>query len=71
MQNPDYMPGEFVELTVDGDDVKMSKFIKNKGYKFKNGCVYYEFSQEEQDLQYYKEVVYLSIENNEVYIRHV
>ena len=59
------MSPEFYVLTVDEDNVQMAKFVESKGYMFENGCVFYEFTQK-QDLQHYKEVVYMSEVKNEV-----
>ena len=48
---------QFQVLTVDEDNVQMSKFVKQKLGSFMNGKAFYEFTQKEEDLSYYKEVV--------------
>lgn len=46
-------------LEVDEDNVQMAKFIKDKlnKVKFENGRAFYEFTQREEDLLFYKDVV--------------
>ena len=45
-------------LKVDEDNVQMAKFVeKNLNVKFENGRAFYEFSQMEEDLLSYREVV--------------
>ena len=56
-QNPRCTSEEFYELTVEEDNVRLSTFIKQKGYKFINGLAFYEFTDKE-DLHCYKEIVY-------------
>ena len=59
MQNPKYLEAHFYVLTVDEDNVQMSDFIKRAlgVTEFENGKAYYEFTQTEEDLVSYKEVV--------------
>ena len=58
MQNPVYIKDKFRVLNVDKDNVKMSDFIKNTlGVNFENGGAFYEFTQVDEDLLSYKEVV--------------
>ena len=45
-------------LEVDEDNVQMAKFVTEKlKVKFENGKAFYEFTQMEEDLLYYKDVV--------------
>ena len=64
-QNPKCTSGEFYELTVDEDNVRLSTFVKKKGYTFENGLAFYEFCRKE-DLQCYKEVVHVYYEKDKV-----
>ena len=57
-QDPKCTSGEFHELTVDKDIVRLSTFIKDEGYKFINGHAFYEFTNKD-DLHCYKEIVYV------------
>ena len=56
----------FRVLKVGGDNVQMSKFIKNelRLRTFENGRAFYEFNCDE-DLNYYKEIV--KVPKNQVY----
>ena len=56
MQNPDCMEACFHVLY---DNVQMSDFVKRAigVIEFDNGRAYYEFTQTEEDLVFYKEVV--------------
>ena len=48
----------FYVLEVDYDNVQMAEFVKEKlRVKFENGKAFYEFTQMEEDLLYYKDVV--------------
>ena len=39
-------------------DVQMAKFVKEKlGVKFENGRAFYEFTQTEEDLLFYRDIV--------------
>lgn len=42
---------------MDEDNVRLSTFIKNKGFKFINGFAFYEFTGRE-DLHCYKEILH-------------
>ena len=42
---------------VDEDNAQMSEFVRHKLGSFMNGKAFYEFTQKEEDLSYYKEVV--------------
>ena len=45
-------------LEVDEDNVQMAKFVEEKlKVEFKNGRAFYEFSQMEEDLLFYRDVV--------------
>ena len=52
----------FYILEVDEDNVQMAKFVKKKLHeiKFENGRAFYEFTEKEEDLLYYKDIVLMS-----------
>jgi hypothetical protein len=61
VQNPKYvhMKERFHVLKVDEDNVQMSHFIERKlpNLKFENGKAFYEFTETEEDLLCYRDVV--------------
>ena len=59
LQNFDYTENErFYVLKVNEDNIQMSEFIeKTLSKTFENGRAFYEFSQMDEDLLSYKEVV--------------
>lgn len=60
IQSEKIISRKFTLLEVDEDNIRLSVFVKSKlgCNSFENGRAFYEFNQEE-DLLYYKEVVLL------------
>ena len=57
-QNPNYTSQQFYVLEVDEDNVQMANLVEKKlKVKFENGRAFYEFTQTEEDLLFYKDVV--------------
>ena len=58
LQDSRYRTGNFIVLDVDQDCVRMSKFIETKlNCKFEDGQAFYEVTENEEDLLYYKKIL--------------
>ena len=58
MQDPKYVEERFHVLRVDENNVQMSAFIERKlNLKFKNDRAFHEFTETEEDLLCYRDVV--------------
>ena len=57
-QDSMYRTGIFTVLEVDKDCVRMSQFIEEKlNCKFEDGRAFYEVTENEEDLLYYKKIL--------------
>ena len=58
LQDSIYRTGIYTVLDVDQDRVRMSKFIETKlNCKFEDGKAFYETTENEEDLLYYKKIL--------------
>ena len=52
------MKGKYAVVEVDKDNVRMSKFIKEKlNCQFEDGRAFYEATENEEDFLYYKKIL--------------
>ena len=53
------MNGKYALLEVDQDHVRMSKFIEGElGYQFEDRKAFYEVTENEEDLLYYRKMLH-------------
>ena len=75
-QDSNYHTGNYMVLDVDSapaesddDRVRLSKFIETKlGCQYEDGNAFYEVTENEEDLLYYKKI--LRPKKNEVFVRY-